>query len=235
MELFDTSQYVTVKPPDLEGYDPDWDKPSLTIVIPRTAIPTPEPGTTIATRSGSAVVTRTEVLGIEPVIWANYGGAGVEQPHTIEDLLPFQVGDVVQYHSGGTTHQGTIDRLLGSGASIDEGHSYKSWVEFKHLKLVQRLSPEQPQQGDGKRKRRYSPKGKAVGWIEERKGNLKRKNPSVSYYYCWMDDGRKRSTYIPVSQIHRIRAMVDDRCSGDDILAAITKQPKPHCTETSKP
>ncbi|MBD1849900.1 hypothetical protein [Leptolyngbya sp. FACHB-711] len=125
MELFDTSQYVTAKPPDLEGYDPDWDKPSLTIVIPRTAIPTPEPGSTIATRSGSAIVTRTEVFGIEPVIRGDYG-SGIEQPHTIEDLLPFQVGDVVQYHSGRTTPQGTIDRLLGSGASIDEGHSYKS-------------------------------------------------------------------------------------------------------------
>jgi hypothetical protein len=135
------------------------------------------PGDVITSLSGNATVTRTEIAGLEQIIWADYG-SGIEQPHVQESLL----------------------------------------------------STEQPP----KCQRRHSAKGKAVGWIEERQGNLKRKKPSTSYYYCWQEGDRRGKTYVPVRQMAAIRAMVDSRCSVDEILAAITKRSTPHHTDTPK-
>jgi hypothetical protein len=69
-----------------------------------------------------------------------------------------------------------------------------------------------------KPQRRYSPKGKAVGWIEERQGNKKRKTPSTSYYYCWQDATGKHKTYIKASKVTRVHQMVDQRRPTQEIL-----------------
>jgi hypothetical protein len=67
-------------------------------------------------------------------------------------------------------------------------------------------------------KRRYSPKGKATGWIEERQGNKKRKTPSTSHYYCWQDVTGKHKRYIKASQVTRVHQMVDQRRPTQEIL-----------------
>jgi hypothetical protein len=121
-------------------------------------------GDTIASRSGMATVTRTESVGLEQIIWADYG-SGIEQPHVSEGLL----------------------------------------------------SPEQQPQPQPQQ-RRHSSKGKAVGWIEERIGNKKRKNPSTSYYYCWQEGERRMKVYVKARKMYRCHQMIEARCSVDDIL-----------------
>ncbi|WNZ22715.1 hypothetical protein HJG54_07500 [Leptolyngbya sp. NK1-12] len=73
------------------------------------------------------------------------------------------------------------------------------------------------------KQRRHSPKGKASGWIEERLGNLKRQNPSTSYYYCWQQGTNRGKQYIPVRKLAAVQQMIDQRCSMGDILAVLAK------------
>lgn len=65
---------------------------------------------------------------------------------------------------------------------------------------------------------RYSPKGQAVGWIEGRQGNQKRKTPSTSYYYCWQDATGKHKRYIKASKVTRVHQMVTQRQPTQTIL-----------------
>jgi hypothetical protein len=78
--------------------------------------------------------------------------------------------------------------------------------------------PVQPPSSRHQPKRRYSPKGKATGWIEERQGNKKRKTPSTSHYYCWQDATGKHKRYIKASQVTRVHQMVDQRRPTQEIL-----------------
>lgn len=79
--------------------------------------------------------------------------------------------------------------------------------------------PEQPTESATSKTRRHTPKGEASGWIEERTGNKKRQNPSISYYYCWDDtDGRHRR-YIPAGKLWRVQQMWESRRSVDEIVA----------------
>jgi hypothetical protein len=78
--------------------------------------------------------------------------------------------------------------------------------------------PVQPPPSRPKPQRRYSPKGQAVGWIEERQGNKKRKTPSTSYYYCWQDATGKHKRYIKASQVTRVHQMVAQRQPTQTIL-----------------
>jgi hypothetical protein len=55
------------------------------------------------------------------------------------------------------------------------------------------------------RSRRHIPKGKACGWIEERRGNKARKKASVSHYYKWDDVEGRGSRYIPAGKVERVR------------------------------
>lgn len=72
------------------------------------------------------------------------------------------------------------------------------------------------------RKRRHSRKGKASGWIEERQGNKKRKNPSTSYYYRYYDaDGRKQQQYVQVRLMDKVPQLINQRCSVETILQYI--------------
>jgi len=71
------------------------------------------------------------------------------------------------------------------------------------------------------RRRRYPGKGKASGWIEERKGNRKRKNPSISHYYRWEDTGGKHSKYIQVRKVARVQQMIGAGCPVGEILEVL--------------
>ncbi|MGG6241557.1 hypothetical protein ACQ4N7_23270 [Nodosilinea sp. AN01ver1] len=74
--------------------------------------------------------------------------------------------------------------------------------------------------------RRYSPKGHASGWLEERQGNKKRKTPSVSYYYGWFDKDTCRKRYVPVGKVYRVHEMIQQREPTSEILAFLgVKQP----------
>ncbi|MEO0405723.1 MAG: hypothetical protein AAF289_00070 [Cyanobacteria bacterium P01_A01_bin.135] len=69
--------------------------------------------------------------------------------------------------------------------------------------------------------RRHVPKGQACGWIEERLGNKRRKNSSVSYYYCWDDgEGRHRKS-IPVRKRSMVQQMWGERRPVAGILAVL--------------
>jgi hypothetical protein len=77
--------------------------------------------------------------------------------------------------------------------------------------------------------RRHSPKGKAVGWLKERQGNIRRKKPSVSYFYCWDEpvqrDGQaeyqRHQVYVPVGAIARVQEMIAAREPVAVVLGAI--------------
>ncbi|MGF1566873.1 MAG: hypothetical protein ACFCVD_02160 [Nodosilinea sp.] len=77
------------------------------------------------------------------------------------------------------------------------------------------------------RQRRYSPKGTASGWLEERQGNRKRKTPSTSYYYGWLEKGIRKKCYVPVGKIYRVHDMITQRRTVAEILAFLGVQPTP--------
>ncbi len=71
----------------------------------------------------------------------------------------------------------------------------------------------------------HTPKGKASGWLKERRGNTKRRNPTTSYYYCWETregDGHKRyQVYVPVRVVSEVQRLIDSRQSVEAILEII--------------
>ncbi|WP_346293968.1 hypothetical protein [Sphaerothrix gracilis] len=86
---------------------------------------------------------------------------------------------------------------------------------------IQLSPPEQPVQRS--QQRRHSPKGQACGWLEERIGNKKRKNPTTSYYYCWDEviqpgETRRQKVYVKVRKMMQVRQMIDERRSVEEIL-----------------
>ena len=98
---------------------------------------------------------------------------------------------------------------------------YGSGISQPHInETIESVSspPEQFAEPTTPKSRRHTPKGEASGWIEERTGNKKRKNPSVSYYYCWDDaDGRHRK-YIPAKKLWRVQQMWEGRRSMDEMV-----------------
>ncbi|MDX2215254.1 MAG: hypothetical protein SFY66_18465 [Oculatellaceae cyanobacterium bins.114] len=118
----------------------------------------------------------------------------------------------------------TITRTEPAGNEQIIFADYGSGIEQPHIS--ESLLPPESTPQPPKRQRRHSPKGKASGTIKERKGNTKRDRPSISYFYEWLDAGKKRTIYIPVKQVDQVRAMIDARCSVDEILATIEKRPK---------
>jgi hypothetical protein len=75
-----------------------------------------------------------------------------------------------------------------------------------------------------RRQRRYSPKGTASGWLEERQGNKKRKTPSTSYYYGWLEHGVRKKCYVPVGKLYRVHDMIQQRQPTSTILAFLGVQ-----------
>jgi hypothetical protein len=74
-------------------------------------------------------------------------------------------------------------------------------------------------------RRRFSHKGHASGWLEERQGNRRRKTPTISYYYCWETPTGSQKLYIPMGKVWRCDRMIDARKPVEDILAFLAKQP----------
>ncbi|MBW4694663.1 MAG: hypothetical protein KME27_23175 [Lyngbya sp. HA4199-MV5] len=92
------------------------------------------------------------------------------------------------------------------------------WIATKdgqHLNPLHH-TPEQP------RKRRYSRKGHASGWIEERQGNKTRKRPSTSYYYRYYNaDGRKQQQYVQVHLMDKVSQLINQCCAVETVLQFI--------------
>jgi ribosomal protein L21E len=75
--------------------------------------------------------------------------------------------------------------------------------------------------------RRHSQKGHASGWIEERQGNRKRKTPTTSYFYCWVEDGQRRKRYIPSGKLYRVNQMLDQRRPSQEIVEFLQVKEQP--------
>ena len=90
-------------------------------------------------------------------------------------------------------------------------------------RLAQPSSPEQSAYPH----RRHSAKGQASGWIEERQGNRRRKVPSTSYYYCWLEQGARRKCYVPVGKLWRLVQLLDQRRPVREIVAFLEGEDRP--------
>ncbi|MFG6100548.1 hypothetical protein SPB21_35245 [Leptothoe sp. ISB3NOV94-8A] len=72
-------------------------------------------------------------------------------------------------------------------------------------------------------RRKHREKGNASGWIEERTGNRKRANPSVSYYYRWDSHKGRVSEYIRASQVTRVARLIEAERPALEILRVVVK------------
>lgn len=78
------------------------------------------------------------------------------------------------------------------------------------------------------------------GWIEERKANPKRRNPTTCYYFCWYeikdDTRRKMKIYVPQNQMSTVwKACKIEKRPYFETLQLIQKSHKAHHTDTPKP
>jgi hypothetical protein len=102
---------------------------------------------------------------------------------------------------------------------------YGSGIPQPHISEgILSVSPPEQSPQPSPRTRRHTPKGKASGWIEERIGNKKRKNPSTSYYYCWDEPDKRNRVYVPVRLMAIVRQMVDQRLGVDVIMKLLNEQ-----------
>lgn len=72
-------------------------------------------------------------------------------------------------------------------------------------------------------KRKHRAPGNASGWIEERTGNRKRANPSVSYYYRWDSHKGRVSEYIRASQVARVAKLIEAERPALEILKVVVE------------
>ena len=72
-------------------------------------------------------------------------------------------------------------------------------------------------------KRKHRAPGNASGWIEERTGNKKRANPSVSYYYRWDSHKGRVSEYIRASQVARVARLIEAERPALEILKVVVE------------
>ena len=72
-------------------------------------------------------------------------------------------------------------------------------------------------------KRKHRAPGNASGWIEERTGNKKRANPSVSYYYRWDSPKGRVSEYIRASQVARVANLIEAGRPALEILKVVVE------------
>ena len=73
-------------------------------------------------------------------------------------------------------------------------------------------------------RRKHRAPGNASGWIEERTGNRKRANPSVSYYYRWDSPKGRVSEYIRASQVARVVRLIEAERPALEILKVVVKE-----------
>lgn len=74
--------------------------------------------------------------------------------------------------------------------------------------------------------RQHRPKGSASGWIEERRGNQKRKKPSVSYYYRWDSPEGRVNEYVRANRLTRINQLIAEKRPALEILKVVTEGKK---------
>ncbi|MEM6518924.1 MAG: hypothetical protein AAF722_06270 [Cyanobacteria bacterium P01_C01_bin.70] len=72
-------------------------------------------------------------------------------------------------------------------------------------------------------RRKHRAPGNASGWIEERTGNRKRANPSVSYYYRWDSHKGRVSEYIRASQVTRVAGLIEAERPALEILKVVVE------------
>jgi hypothetical protein len=125
---------------------------------------------------------------------------------------PPQVGDRLTTSAG----IATVTHIDQAGNEAVIWADYGSGIPQPHVSEgIMAVSP--PERSP--RSRRHTPKGKACGWIEERRGNTKRKTPSVSHYYKWEDVEGRGSRYIPAGKVEWVRVMVyDERRVFSEVL-----------------
>ncbi|MEL6763530.1 MAG: hypothetical protein AAFO87_07670 [Cyanobacteria bacterium J06607_6] len=70
--------------------------------------------------------------------------------------------------------------------------------------------------------RQHRPKGQASGWVEERQGNQKRKNPSISYYYRWDSPEGRVNEYIRASRLPKVNRLIAENRPALEILRVVT-------------
>ncbi len=70
-------------------------------------------------------------------------------------------------------------------------------------------------------RRKHRVPGNASSWIEERTGNKKRANPSVSYYYRWDSPKGRVSEYIRASQVTRVARLIVAERPALEILRVV--------------
>jgi hypothetical protein len=86
---------------------------SIVVEVPAYPITNPPVGSTIATPSGTATVTRTEPAGNDQIIFADYG-SGIEQPHIHESLINPQNSTINRRHSAKGKATGWIEERQGN-------------------------------------------------------------------------------------------------------------------------
>jgi len=151
----------------------------------------------------------------------DYGTESSQRPLPPERA--FSIGDqvkilAVQPHQskGWIGRQGTVHKLSRTRVWVKlQGRNESRPVELPLpvacLELCPTIRRRQP--------RRYSAKGHASGWLEERQGNKKRKTPSLSYYYGWFEEGTCRKRYVPAGKVYRVNEMLHQRRPVAEILA----------------
>jgi hypothetical protein len=145
----------------------------------------------------------------------------------------FQVGDQVRLRQGRFYHWRSVAEvgeicyctydcyLVWCGSRDSRGDWY-------HQDALERVIPEQPKQ-----------KRVQVGWIEERKANPRRDNPTTCYYFGWYEgmggERRKMKVYIPQNQMSEVWRMVKtEKRPYTETLRVIRKSGKPHHTDALK-
>ncbi|KAM3093208.1 hypothetical protein ACKFKF_29735 [Phormidesmis sp. 146-12] len=154
-----------------------------------------------------------------------------EQEFRMSDVVRLRGGSPF-YHQSRTYPTGVIvtSNIPKIGYGINLGNrAGQTWYTGEWLEFADRPAAPAPEPG---RKRRYSKKGEASGWIEERWGNKARKRQSLSLYFCWEEDDqgerRRRRTYIPANQCQQITAMVRAGKPAAEIAASIHKRGSEH-------
>lgn len=141
-------------------------------------------------------------------------------PYPLEN--PPRRGDRIVTSSG----KATVTHLERAGRADVIFADYGSGYAQPHIPESLLSSPERAQ-----RTRRYSPKGRASGWIEQRQGNRKRSKPSISYYYKWQDSTGKHSRYIPARKLGQVQRMCE--VEGRTIAEILEALNGGNCNETT--
>lgn len=143
----------------------------------------------------------------------------------------FAIGDEVKILA---VQQRQSKRWIGQRGVVNKLSRTRVWVKLRGLSGGKPVEVPLPVEFLEKvptirrgQQRRYSPKGKASGWLEPRQGNKKRKTPSTSYYYGWLDGNTCRKRYVPAGKLHRVHEMINQRKPVSEILAFLGVEQAP--------